>query len=85
MPDMTILSPPVTVETGDGWIVVSKHLRSRSVVPPYAYDYSYNHYDELKDAEEHFNEIEAGEYRGWQAVTIVPCRQGVPLGSKAVL
>ncbi len=78
-------SATVTVETGDGWIVVSKHLRNRPVAPPYAFDYSYNHYDELKDAEEYFNEIERGEYQGWQVVTIVPCLRGVPLGAKKVI
>lgn len=76
---------PVTVETADGWLVVSKCLRTGSVKPPYRYQYDADHYEDLTEAYAHFADLERGEHRGWQPVTIVPCKAGVPLGSKAVV
>ncbi len=80
-----LLAPPVTVETADGWMVISKTLSTGSVVPPYRWSYAYRHHDTLADAEEDFAEIERGEFRGFQPVAIVPCLHGVPLGSKRIL
>lgn len=85
MPDMNIQPAPVSVETGDGWLVISKALRTGSVVPPYQYQYSHEHYRTLEDAEAAYADLEAGEWRGWSPVSIVACKDGVPLGSKAVL
>lgn len=76
---------PVTVETADGWLVIAKALKTGSVSPPYQYQYAHEHYTSLEDAEAAFNELEAGEWRGWSAVTIVPTLQGVPLGAKEVV
>ncbi len=76
---------PLTVETADGFLVISKCLRTGSVKPPYAWHYMMEHYDTLAEAEEAYGEVERGEFRGFQPVTIVPCLRGVPLGSKKVL
>lgn len=82
-----ILAPvaPVTMETGDGWLVVSRSRQPRSVVPPYRYDYSYDHFERESDATEFYGDIERGEYRQREAISILICKRGVPLGSKKVL
>lgn len=75
---------PVAVETATGWMVISQMLRTGSVTPPYRYQYDMNHFEDLTEAYAHYHDLEAGEYRGWSAVAIVPCRHGVPLGAKKV-
>lgn len=81
---LAAVAPPVTVERCDGYMVISKMLRHSSVKPPYSYQYDADHYDSLEEAEEHFNDLAAGEYSNWQAVAIVPCRKGIPLGAKVL-
>lgn len=76
---------PVTVETADGWLVISKCLRTGSVKPPYQYQYDADHWLTLEEAHEHYAALEHGEHRGWSPVAIVPCKAGVPLGSKTVV
>jgi hypothetical protein len=76
----------VQVETADGWLVVSRSRKPKSVTPPYRYDYSYDHFDLQDDAMEFYGEIEQGEYgRSREVVAMVACGRGVPLGSKKVL
>lgn len=85
MPDTAILAA-VTVETADGFMVISRERVPRSVTPPYKYDYYYDHFDTQDDAVEHYSEIERGMYSDTrEAVALVPCWRGVPLGSKRVL
>lgn len=69
----------VTVETADGWMVVSKMLRAGM---PHQYDA--DHWLSLEEADKHFKALAAGEYRGWSPVAILPCKDGVPLGAKRV-
>lgn len=77
---------PVTMETADGFLVVSRCRQPKSVVPPYRYDYYHDHFDHESDATEFYGEIEQGEYgNAREAVAMVACRRGVPLGSKKVL
>ena len=78
MPDTT-MSFAVPVETADGFMVVSKLLREGV-----AAQYDADHWLSLAEAEEHYDALAAGEYRGWQAVAILPCRAGVPLGAKVM-
>lgn len=91
MPDLYTLhtrpesAPAVTMETADGWLVISKMLRCGSVKPPYQYQYDADHYASLEDAEGHYTDLERGEYSGWHPVAIVPCKGGVPLGSKRIV
>ncbi len=76
----------VTMETADGFLVISRTRIRKSVVPPYRYDYHYDHFDGESDATEMYGEIERGEYSdSREPVAIVPCRKGVPLGAKKVL
>lgn len=83
---LTPVAPPVTMEAADGWLVVSRSAAYGSVIPPYRYDYSYDHFDREADATEFYGEIEKGEYGpSREAVTLLPCRRGVPLGAKKVL
>lgn len=72
------------VETADGFVVVSRFRVGRPL-PPYRYDYSYNHYATQGDAYEHFTYLERGEFEGWEAVSILPSIKGVPLGAKVIL
>ncbi len=86
-PDAAHLSPPATevvVEQADGWLLVSKFMRPRPVVPPYAYDYSYTHYDRVEDADEHYRDQLSDPASAWRPVAIIPCKRGVPLGSKVL-
>lgn len=78
MPD-TNVAFSMTVDTADGWMVVSALLRDG--VPP---QYDADHWLSLAEAEEHYDALAAGEYRGWSPVAILPCRAGVPLGAKRV-
>jgi hypothetical protein len=87
MPD-TYLPPAVpalSVETGDGFIVVSRKLTT--VLPPYRYQYSYDHFEKLEGehgADQFYRDLKNGEIAGWEPVSIVPCRDGVPLGAKVM-
>lgn len=81
-----VIPPTVTMETADGFLVVSRERVPKSVLPPYAYDYYYDHFPREADATEFYGEIERGEYNDTrEAIAIVPCRRGVPLGSKVIL
>lgn len=75
----------VTTETADGFMVISKMLRTGSVKPPYSYQYDADCYLSLEEAEEYFTAMERGEYRGWHPVAIIPTKAGIPLGAKKVL
>jgi hypothetical protein len=76
----------VTVETADGFLVVSRTRQPKSVIPPYRHDYYYDHFDHERDATDFYGEIERGEMgNARQPVAIVACRGGVPLGCKRVL
>lgn len=81
------LSPNIqagpVVETGDGFVVVSRKLAT--VLPPYQWQYSLEHFDRLDDATDHYADHEHGEYPGWEPVAIVVSLKGVPLGSKVIL
>lgn len=77
---------PVTMETADGFLVVSRCRQPKSVVPPYRHDYYYDHFERESDATEFYGEIERGDYSDTrEAVAMVVCRRGVPLGAKKVL
>lgn len=81
-----VAAPPVTMETGDGFLVVSRERQPKSVLPPYAYDYYYDHFPREADATEFYTEIERGQYNDTrEAIAIVPCKRGVPLGAKVIL
>ena len=68
----------VTMETGDGWLIIAKTIATDSVVPPYRYAYMHEYRADLRDAEALYAEIEAGEWSGWDPVGIVACKGGVP-------
>ena len=74
----------VTTEQADGFMVVSWWQDPASVVPPYAGKWSYEWFKTLSEANDYYNEQEAGEMHGFRPYHILPCRQGVPLGSKTV-
>ena len=83
-----ILAPvaPVTMETGDGFFVVSRERVPTSVLPPYQYDYYYDHFLHVETATGFYDEIKRGQYNDTrEAIAIVPCKRGVPLGSKVIL
>ena len=81
-----VAAPPVTMETGDGFLVVSRERVPTSVVPPYQYDYYYDHFPSSADATEFYGEIERGQYNDRrEAIAVIPCKRGVPLGSKVIL
>jgi hypothetical protein len=82
MPDTTIT--PITVDTADGWMVISKLLQIGSVTPPYRYHYDAVCWLTLAEAEEHYDALGCGEFTGWQPVAIIPCKSGVPLGAKVM-
>lgn len=86
---MSIITFPasaVTMETADGWLVISRSRVDRYVIPPYRYDYYHDHFRREATATEFYGELERGEYgHGREAVAMVACRRGVPLGSKKVL
>lgn len=65
----------------DGFIVVSKFMLPRPPVPPRAYHYDYSHYSARSDAEEHYRDLQNGEYEGWEAHAILTCRRGLPTGA----
>lgn len=75
----------VPMETADGWMVVSKMRSPGSVVPPYRYEYNYEYFRLLADAEDRAAEIEGDEWRDWSFVALTPCRDGVPLGAKRIV
>lgn len=81
------LSPNIqagpVVETGDGFVVVSR--KSCSVLPPARWNYSYDHFDKAQDAHDFYTDLERDEYRGWEPVALLPSLKGVPLGSKVIL
>lgn len=79
------LAHPVAMETGDGWLVISTALRIGSVVPPYQYQYSHDHFRDIGDAEARIYELENDDWQGWSFVALVACKAGVPLGCKKVL
>lgn len=74
---------PVTVETADGFMVISKKLTT--VLPPARYQYTTDFFDHEADAVAFYGDIERGEYAGWEPHAIVPTLRGIPLGSKKVL
>ena len=59
--------------------------KGTTVLPPYRYQYSYDHFDRLGDAHEHYSDLERGEYEGWLPHAILPAVNGVPMGAKKVL
>lgn len=70
--------------TADGWLVIYKTRKRFSVVPPYAYDYEPSYFDDKDSAEGFYSEIVKGEYQGREAVAIVPCVRGLPIGAEIV-
>lgn len=85
-PTFAAILAPLTVERCDGYMVVSRERLPKSVTPPYRYDYHYDHFDRENDATEFYGEIESGRYNDTrEAMCIVPCVRGVPLGAKKVL
>lgn len=82
---LAAVAPPVTMEQADGFLVVSRRRACKSVIPPYRFDYLYDHFDHLSDAEGFYHEVADGEYGPErEARAIVPCRKGVPLGAKVL-
>jgi len=81
-----LAATPVTMETADGFLVVSRERQPKSVLPPYAYDYYYDHFLHVETATGFYDEIKRGEYNHTrEAIAIVPCKRGVPLGAKVIL
>ncbi len=72
-------------EQPDGFVVVSWWQDPSSVVPPYAGKWSYEWFKTLSEANDYYNEQEAGEMRGFRPYHILPTKSGVPLGAKKVL
>lgn len=75
---------PVAVEEADGYLVITKMVRGDSVAPPYKYEFNPVPHASLETAREHYAELERGEYGRWQAVAIVECKGGVPIGARKV-
>jgi hypothetical protein len=73
-------TPRVQMLSCDGYVVVSWHHDSRSVIPPYKGSYAYEHHTTLNDAADDYAALEAGEYRDLSPVGIFPCRNGMPFG-----
>ncbi len=74
---------PLQVETGDGFIVVSRKLAN--VIQPYRYRYDLDWFATADDAHQHYTDLQNGEHEGWEVIALLPCRNGIPLASKRIL
>lgn len=70
--------------TADGYWVIYRSRSRWSVLPPYKYDYSAEHFDDKDEAERFHGHMVTGEYQGREAVAMVPCMRGLPIGAEIV-
>lgn len=73
----------MTMETPDGYLLVTRRMDMAVLVPPYQYFYDYALCMSEEYALELKREYENGEYSGWEFRAILPCIKGVPIGSQS--
>ncbi len=79
-PSATARGGAIKIHDADGWVVTYWFRDPRSVVPPYAGTYGYDHFDHLNDACDRYADYERGEWSGYEARGLFPVKDGLPFG-----
>ncbi len=75
---LTPRASDIAIQQATGFLVVSWWRAKDAVLPPYKGSFDYAHFDNLREAEDAYNDYENNEYVRAEPVALMACKQGVP-------